>query len=96
MQQMNSLEPCPMLNRECASMDSSGRCCVLRKIRYSQEMPCPFYKTKEQVQAENTRTLVRLAVLGRIDLLIKYHNPKKANKSGPGPAISRSTLRTLA
>ena len=101
MREPKPFEPCPMPQRDCAALDDLGCCRALTKIRYSQAKPCPFYKSKDQNDAEREKCFERLVLLGRFDLLNKYKDnpsleePDEEQTENPrteSPAISQSNL----
>lgn len=51
---------------------TNGRCRILKNTNFGDKA-CPFYKTKDQADAENARAMVRLVAEERYDLIEKYY-----------------------
>ena len=63
-----------MKARKCTREDcfacNKGQCKSLKKP--ITDKPCPFYKTQEQLDAEDQAATDRLTRIGRTDLIEKY------------------------
>lgn len=69
---MASLLKCREKKTDCFGNNGSNRCMVVCK---KVEGKCPFYQTKEQVEAGRQKAHRRLVDLGRDDLIEKFeHN----------------------
>ena len=60
---------CPV-SAECVKRTEDGSCVSLRSTAFGRSNYCPFYKTKEQVDAEERAKNERLHALG-LDHLIR-------------------------
>ncbi len=69
---LTSLPFCRMAEKDCAARNAGGKCEALERA-YFRGRSCPFYKPEEQQRAENQACIERLLIIGRVDLLEKYH-----------------------
>jgi hypothetical protein len=67
------------MNTDCFACTGRG-CRALEKCLCANDIPCPFYKTKERVEEERLKTAKRLQRFPREAVLYimgKYHIPSK-------------------
>jgi len=64
-------QKCACSRSDCKSCNN-GYCRSLHSTDFGGK-PCPFFKTKEQMETEQSAVLARLTELGRHDLIEKYY-----------------------
>lgn len=81
---------------DCRS-NNNGECVCLNNTDFPNRNDCPFYKTNEQFNNEQRRSIDRLRLLGRWDLLKKYHGIDDGiyNDSHAVDSTSYSAIRRM-
>ena len=69
---------CPWHN-DCGAL-KNGRCTALTDTKFPGRKDCPFYKTREQFEAEDAEVVARLEAQGKQALLEYYRGKNYGRK----------------